>query len=341
MPKSRRSRIERYELDQSPLAQKPTQKELASLIGETKADLVRLVNYKEQFIRRREEAIGKKQKLRKLAYPVGRLRAAHERLKYQLNKVKKPAYLMSPRSKISTRDNAVMHLGQHQYLTLDIKQFYPSTTSAMIRRFFVTVLGMYEDVARILTKLCTVDGLASFGSPLTPVLCSLVHRAMFDEIDAICRRRGLKFSVWVDDMTISGNFVPREVLAEIRLAIRRHGFQSHKIEFRSGHRPVVVTGVGVRGQKLIASTTLEKKIQSEWEAFKSSVPACERDAASAKLLSSLGTKRHIVGRNTLEGRKVSSEMNSVRQKRAGLASLYVSKAQNPIAPFDVSEAVPF
>lgn len=84
MKLKQQSRYERYELALSPLAQRPTQKELGILLGEKRDDLRRLVNYKSMFIKREERKIGAK--LRKLAYPVNRLRAVHERLKFHLNK---------------------------------------------------------------------------------------------------------------------------------------------------------------------------------------------------------------------------------------------------------------
>lgn len=39
------------------------------------------------------------------------------------------------------------------------------------------------------------------------------------------------------------------------------------------------------------------------------------DAASSRLLSHLGGIRYVVGKNSERGKKIASEMNSVRQKR--------------------------
>lgn len=313
--KPRRDRFERYDVERSPFAQRPTQRDIAALLGETRDDLRRLVNYKEQFVVRRQEEIGKKKKLRDLAYPVGRLRVVHERLKFHLNKIKQPSYLFSPRRKRSQRDNAVHHQGQDQYLTLDLKQFYPSTTSQMVKRWFCDYLGMYEDVAGLLTHLCTIDGKVSFGSPVTPVLCSLIHRPMFDEIAAICDARGLRYSVWVDDLTISGRFVPGHVLREVRRVVRAAGLRSHDIEYRSGNRPVFVTGIGVAGARLVPPNSLNLKIRDCWTEYHAAVADDERDVVCHRLLSHLGTLRHIVGPSSSAGRKAADQMNSLRQKR--------------------------
>ncbi|MGO4561980.1 reverse transcriptase family protein [Rhizobiales bacterium 3FA27D7] len=316
MPRSAKlKRVERYELERSPLAQKPTQREIAVLLSETRDDLRRLVNYKNEFIVRRQITTGKKGKVRDLAYPVSRLRAAHERLKFHLNKVKQPSYLFSPRTKRGQRDNAALHLDQDQYLTLDLKQFYPSTSEDMVRRWFRDELGMYDDVAGLLTHLCTIDGKVSFGSPLTPVLCTLVHRRMFDQIADICDARGLRYSVWVDDLTISGRFVPGEVLRRIRAVVCAAGLKSHSIRYRSGNRPVFITGIGVVGSRLVAPNSLNLKIRECWAEYHDAETDYEQDFLTQRLLTYLGTVRQIAGAKSEVGRKVADEMNSLRQKR--------------------------
>ena len=304
---------EKYDLERSPFAQQPTQREVADLLGETKGNLIRLANYKDQFIVRRRENIGGKD--RDLAYPVSRLRGVHERLKFHLNKVRQPSYLFSPRKKRSQRDNAALHLDQDQYLTLDVKQFYPSTTEAMVYRWFVDELGLYEDVAGLLTRLSTIDGKASFGSPLTPVLCTLVHRPTFAGISEICGARGLRHSVWVDDLTISGKFVPGQVVTSIREVIRERGLRSHKVRYRTGNRPVMITGIGVVGRHLVAPNSLNLRIKQYWQDLNDAQTPEERVSCAQRLLSQLGTVRHIVGTNSAVGQRASDHMNMLKQKR--------------------------
>lgn len=309
----RPSLYEKYDLERSPFAQRPTQRDVADLLGETKADLIRLANYKDQFIVRRQENIGGKD--RDLAYPVSRLRGVHERLKFHLNKIRQPSYLFSPRKKRSQRDNAALHLDQSQYLTLDVKQFYPSTTEGMVYRWFVDELGLFEDVAGLLTRLSTIDDRASFGSPLTPVLCTLVHRPMFDRISDICSVRGLRHSIWVDDLTISGKFVPGKVVTSIREVIRERGLRSHKIRYRSGNRPVMITGIGVVGRHLLAPNSLNLRIRQYWQDLSDAKTAEERASCAQRILSQLGTVRHIAGTKSDVGQRASDQMNMLKQKR--------------------------
>lgn len=314
MPSRRRKpAYERYGLERSPFSQKPTQKKLAELLGMSRDELRRNANYREQCIVRRTEDINGK--VRQLAYPVGPLRIIHEKLKYHLNKVKQPDYLFSPRKGVGQRDNAEHHSGHNQYLSLDLKQFYPSTTHSMVKSWLRDELGMYEDVAGLFAILATVDGVVSFGSPLTPVLVSLVHRNMFDEIATECEKRGLAYSVWVDDLTISGDFVEAEFLKSTREIVARRGMQSHKITYRSGNRPVFITGIGVVGRHLVAPQKLHRRIKELWCQFYDAKTDEERESVTQQLLAQMGTLRHIAGPKSDMGRKTADRMNSLRQKR--------------------------
>jgi len=310
----RTNQVERYELNRSPLAQNPTQSDLAKLLGMKRSELRALATYRDTWIVRREAVISNK--VRHLAYPRGKLRRVHERLKFHLKKIQQPDYLYSPRVGRSQRDYASLHLGQQQYLTLDLKQFYPSTTEGHIFDWAKHELGMRDDVAGLFTRLVSVDEAASFGSPLTPVLASLVHRKLFDAIAKLCKERGLRISLWVDDLTISGNFVPGILLNAIRELIRVHRLRSHKLRYRTGNRPVTLTGLLVDGDRLRAPRTVHERIQTYYEELSNAPNDVEAEIIIGRLLSALGSLRFIVGRSTNAAKSASDQMNTLRQRRS-------------------------
>lgn len=319
MPRhNQKNNVERYDLERSPFAQKPTQRKIAELVGLKRDKLRALASNKNAWIVRRDEVIHGK--LRHLAYPRGKLRRVHELLKFHLKKIKQPDYLYSPRPGRSQRDNAARHLGQRQFLTLDLKQFYPSTTRKHIYRWARDELLMFDDVAGLFVELTTVDGIASFGSPLTPVLASLVHRKMFGAIASAATRRGLRISIWVDNFTISGNFVPGELVREIREIIRTHGLRSHEFCYRTGNRPVAVTGVSVEQQELRAPRSVHERIHRDYELLSLATSDDEAEVIIIRLLSTLGSLRYTVGKSAAAGRKAADRMNSLRQRRGKLAS---------------------
>jgi len=338
-------RTERYSFETSPWVQNINQSDLATLLEIKKDKLEALIDHKDYWIIRRTELIGKK--MRALAYPKGKLRTVHERLKYHLNKIKQPVYLYSPRKGRSQRDNALAHQAQIQYLSIDIKQFYPSTSGEHIFRWAHHVAGMKADVAGMLTRLVTIDERMPFGSPLSPILTTLIHRPMFDQIYEACRLRGLRMTLWVDDLTISGKFTPGELVKQIRDIIRSNGLKSHKIKFRTGAKPVVITGLPVSASGVSAPRAVHQRIQDGFSAIRTSVTDSQRARAIDRLLGHIGTYRYYSGASSPEGRKAANQMASLRRRRALMDDACITPATvGPLAhdkglPPDEGAAAPF
>lgn len=311
-----KKRYERYDFHSSPWTQDLTQRDLGALLGWKKHRLEALVRDKERYIKREIKLIGSK--MRNLAVPIGKLRSAHERIKSLLNKIIQPDYLFSPRKGRAQRDNAEHHANQTQFLSLDIKQFYPSTSDEHIFRWAHYTAGLRADVAGLLTKIVAIDGRMPFGSPVSPVLTTLVHRAMFDEIYALCQAEGLKMSVWVDDLNISGAFVRGDLVDKIRAIIRRRGFHTHKIKFRTASRPVIITGVPIEKRRVTAPRSLHQRVQNGYEELRGDLSDIARGQTIDRLLSALGTYRYHVGASTPEGRVASNRMHALRQRRRKL-----------------------
>ena len=322
MRHTNRSKFERYPLERSPLAQNPSQRDVAELVKETKTDLKTLAqpSFKDQFIVRR--TINANGKARQLVYPEGRLRAVHERLRISFSRIVQPSYLMSPRKGKSQRENALVHLNSAEFMTLDLRQFYPSTTRQMIRDSLVAQFGMQRDVAGLIAHLATADDRACFGSPLTPVLASIVHRPMFDSIADRCLTEDLCYSVWVDDLTISGRKITGCLRSDVRDIVARSGLRSHKLKLFSGNRPVFVTGVGIVGSNLIVPAHVELRAEELWAEFHDCETFDEKDTASTRLLSHLGGIRAVVGKDSPRGKRIAGSMNSIRQKRDKLRRAY-------------------
>lgn len=352
MKQPREQRYERYAFEASPWCQNLTQSEVADLLGTTKTRLEALLRDKEKFVRREAKVIGLKE--RNLALPVGKLRTVHERLKYHFNKIKQPDYLFSPRKGRGQRDNAGYHAGQAQFLKVDIKQFYPSTTSGHIFRWLHHDAGLLEDVAGLLVRLIAIDDKLPFGSPVSPVLSALVHRRMFDGIHALCQADGLRMSLWVDDLAISGPLIRGELLDGIRDVVRQNGLRSHKVSFRTGGRPVSITGVPIEGMRVVASRKLHESIQGGYAGMRACRTDADRMHCIDLLLSVLGTYRYQVGASTPEGRSASNKMHALRQRRRRLrpstVTLPASKADRDVImehhdsqtdpPWDVSLSCP-
>jgi hypothetical protein len=189
-----------------------------------------------------EEINGKR---RALAVPIGPMRDLHERIKNLLCRIQLPDYLYSPRLGRSPVDNAELHGDSKEIVKLDIRQFYPSTTDEHVFQFFKHRMQMADDVAARITQLCTINGKVPLGSPVSPILCALVHDDVFKAAADKFASRGSRTSLWVDDLTVSGDSVRKSDLRDVRRLVGSKRMQTHK-EFRAGRRNgAVVTGIHV------------------------------------------------------------------------------------------------
>lgn len=256
---SKRRKIEIYPLQKSPLARLGRRRDLARLLGCSLVELEHLVERRSELYWRKTENINGKQ--RDIVCPFGLMRRVQEKLAALLNRIEQPDWLSSPRRKMTVAKSAAKHLGGNRYVSLDVRKFYPSTTDEHVFQLFYHVFGMTADVAGMATKIATIDGRTPFGSPLSPILCAIAHRDMFDEIYGLCRVDGVELSVWVDDVTVSGEKINSSLLFGIKGAIRRKGLYYHKIHRRSARRGMVMTGVFVSQNGLSPSRKSHLKMK--------------------------------------------------------------------------------
>lgn len=317
-PRKKKSQIEIYEFERSPLAQRLTKQKLAGLLRVKLHELQGLVRYKKGFIT--DKIVHVNGKDRPLQYPTGKLRVVNEKLNYQFKKIKLPAYVMSPRKGHGQKQNAEEHIHSKQILKLDLRKFYPSISRTMVARFFRDTFSMHADVAGLLTELLTYDETVMYGAPATPVLTMLMHIEMFDRIDEVCKKHDVRFTLWVDNLTISGDQVPGVLLEKIREIIASYGHRSHDVEFANTNKIVTVTGVGIKQGELHPANTGNLAIRALEAELRLAKDPEQFQAVANKLLSRLGSQLYILGTKTERGRAIANRMNAVRQKRSKMLS---------------------
>lgn len=119
----------------------------------------------------------------------------------------------------------------------------------------------------LLAKLLTVDGHLPTGSSVSPILSYFAHKRMFDEIAQVADDLGLNFTVYVDDMCLSGNRAVRATLFRVRGIIARHGLQSHKCRYFPAGVPRIVTGNALTRNGLRLPHTRHLKIKEAFDAL--------------------------------------------------------------------------
>lgn len=176
--------------------------------------------------------------------PRGDLKRVQRRIAELFLRLQTPDYLMAPVRGRSNIDNAVRHKGARSFHLLDVEDFYPSCSANKVAEFFSKKLGCPPDVVKILLELTTFKDALPAGSPASPSLAFWAYQDMWDEIAAIAAAAGCTLTVYVDDITISGDLVLGETVYSIKERLKHHGHTfKQKKEASQINGTVEATGV--------------------------------------------------------------------------------------------------
>lgn len=246
-----------YPIAQSPLYRMRSHRKLASLLEVTLVDLRKLCHSEQLYT---EFDIPKKNgSSRHVENPTRSLKRVQSRMAKLLSRIAPPDYLYCPVKGRSYVSNAAQHLGNRAVRCLDIKKYFPSTSSQRVHWFFRSVMQCENDLADTLTSLSTYRGHLPTGSPLSPILAYFAHHDIWEAVAKIARSNGLTLTVYIDDVTVSGSRVPKKVIWEIEKIIHASGLRYHK-EKRYFDRPAEITGVLVSKDRLCAPNRQHKKL---------------------------------------------------------------------------------
>jgi RNA-directed DNA polymerase len=326
-----KSTAELYSIEQSPLYRIGRQKDLVPLFGQDLKTLRRLARDRYHHYWRKDLMIG--EKLRSIVCPFGTMRKLHERIQAISNRIKQPAYLHSPRRGHTAAGNADLHRFSKTIAKLDIRQFYPSTTSEHVYRFFRYRMEMCDDVAGLMTHLCTVDGKLPFGSPLSPILCTLVHRDLFDHIAQHCQFNGLIMSLWVDDITLSGETIRPSVMWTIKGIIHAKGLKYHKVQIRERLSGAIVTGHYIHRGGIAAANKHHLGVRDSLAELDSVTGTADRLKLIRSLIGKTNHGRAIYIAGTAVRVRLDSRRDWLHTERRSLErERFIRPAAHPIIP---------
>ncbi len=246
-----KAELKRHPLNQSKFFRLKTRPKLAAVFGLSETALQAVVDMKRPYSGRQiESKKNGKVKTRDIQEPRGALRPIYDRVKALLSRIAPPDFLFCPVKRRSYVDNAARHIGAKQVRTLDVKTYFPSTPQHRVYWFFREVMECEKDIAAILAKILTVNGHLATGSTASPILSFFAFYDMWHNISDIVKAAGCKLSVYMDDVSISGEVVRGLVVWEVQKQIHSRGLKYHKERnFKGGIAEV--TGVLLRDGKTL------------------------------------------------------------------------------------------
>jgi retron-type reverse transcriptase len=180
----------------------------------------------------------------------------------------------------STVTNAVVHVGAAVVINVDLKDFFPTVTYRRVKGLFAK-LGYSEQVATVLGLVCsepdivesTLDGVTYYvargprrlpqGAPTSPAITNVLCRRLDNRIAGYARARGLTYTRYADDLTLSSNDPSIDVgavLGFVRRTVAAEGFTVHpdKVRIVRRGRRQEVTGIVVNAKPGVVRAELRR-----------------------------------------------------------------------------------
>lgn len=100
--------------------------------------------------------------------------------------------------------NASAHFGKRYIFKCDIADFYTSIEGGRIFRVLTSkAFGMSDEVAHIITKLCTYCGFLPQGAPSSPIISNIIARRLDIKLMRYAKHTGGIYTRYADDITFS------------------------------------------------------------------------------------------------------------------------------------------
>jgi hypothetical protein len=211
------------------------------------------------------------------------------------------SFFSAPSSAAHTSATLPSMSSSREVRKLDIEAYIPSTPRTRVFWFFHTIMRCSEDVASVLAQLLTVDEHLATGSTVSPILSFFAFYDMWTGIGRIAKVAGCPLSVYVDDMTISGDNVPERVMWEIKKQIRKRDLKYHR-ECRFTRGVVEVTGAFIKNGQLLIPNRQHKKAYDTRMAL-AAATAPDEVARLRAVLRGLNEQRRQVEQNTQSPRR--------------------------------------
>jgi hypothetical protein len=188
-------------------------------------------------------------KLREIDNPIDPLKDIQQRInKRLLDRVLLPDFFNGGVRGKRLRDNIDRHLGAKVLVTLDIASFFPTVKPRMVYKIWREVLGCSPSIAGLLTKLTTYRRRLPQGASTSTSLANLVLAFFYPGIVEECRKNGVRYSTWIDDLAFSGES-PQVVIPKVVAILKKAGFKisRRKLKVMTSGEPQVLNNLLLNG----------------------------------------------------------------------------------------------
>lgn len=263
-----------YSISESPLFRLSSKKKLEERLNLEKGSLQKVDKYiKYSYSTTPKEDGG----LREITNPSYELKKIQRALLRYIRRIALPEWLISAQKGKCYLDNAKFHLGSKYVATADVKGFYANCSSKKVYALLCDVFQMNTDIAGIVNKLLSLDGHLPTGTPTSQIIAYWAYKDMFFEVAHYAQMNGYKFTLYVDDLTFSGNkSISKSFINSVNLILLKYGhkLKPSKIRFYSPTQIKTITGSCIdSNNELKVPNKLRKKILNDVVLVNNALPS--------------------------------------------------------------------
>ena len=173
-------------------------------------------------------------------------------------------YAKAYRKGLGLREMVQEHQGQNTVMCLDIRDFFGNITFFMVYQQVFSSLRFPPAIGTLLTNLCCFKDTLPQGAPTSPAISNLVLKPFDEYMGQWCRKRGIVYTRYCDDMVLSGELDPKTVKNKVRGFLRVIGFSlnEEKSSVRRQSQRQTVTGIVVN-EKIQAAREYRRRVHQE------------------------------------------------------------------------------
>lgn len=204
-------------------------------------------------------------KIRQLSVPSRDLRGFQNKIKRQiLEQLPVSAYAKAYAKGSTLSANALPHVGKRYLLKLDVAGFFDSITFEQVYTAAFHTGYFPKQIGVLLTSLCCLNNTLPQGACTSPVLSNLIMRNFDNSMGSWCKKRGISYTRYCDDLTFSSNRPLFPVYQKARSMLQEMGFELNetKTRFVTNVNRQSVTGLTVN-EKVSVSVDYKRKLRQE------------------------------------------------------------------------------
>ncbi len=160
---------------------------------------------------------------------------------------------------------ASQHLGAEWVISLDIENFFPSTSEKIIRKSLKDLGYKTKKSLDILQALCCYKGRLSQGAPTSPILSNISLDRIDKKISKFSKKSKITYTRYADDLVFSGKGeIQREIIDEIKSIFAKTDWKisEDKISVAQSPKRLKVHGLLVHGEKIRLTKGYRNKIRA-------------------------------------------------------------------------------